>query len=183
MNDRTSGHLSEEAVMRWQMGDAADAERAHVAMCAECQAQAKPLEDALSWFGAAARQWGEEKAALAEEWREAKAAAVEEWRESKHAAARSWRSMVAMWATVSVALLLIFGIGLPRWKAHRAAIEARLRQQQQQQEKQELARDNALLDEVDQDVSQVVPEAMEPLSWNTANSGAVNSTGGKAARQ
>jgi hypothetical protein len=56
-------------------------------------------------------------------------------------------------------------------------------QQQQQQEKQELARDNALLDEVDQDVSQVVPEAMEPLSWNTANSGSVSSTGGTAARQ
>ena len=53
---RTSGHLSEEARMRWQMGDANEAERAHVAMCAECQAQAKPLMDALSWFGAAARQ-------------------------------------------------------------------------------------------------------------------------------
>jgi hypothetical protein len=184
MNERTSGHLSEEAVMRWQMGDATGAERAHVAMCAECQAQAKPLEDALSWFGAAARQWGEEKAALAEEWREVKAAAAEEWRESKSAAARSWRNMVGVWATVSVALLLIFGIGLPRWKAHRAATEAQVQQQQQQQQqKQELARDNALLDEVDQDVSQVVPEAMEPLSWNTANSGAVSSTAGKAARQ
>jgi hypothetical protein len=172
MNDRMSGHLSEEALMRWQMGDATDAERGHVGGCAECQAQARPLQDALSWFGTAARQWGEEKAAL-----------IEEWRESKHAAARSWRSMVGMWAAVSVALLLIFGIGLPRWKAHRAAIEAQVHQQQQQQEKQELARDNALLDEVDQDVSQVVPEAMEPLSWNTANSGAASSTGGTAARQ
>ena len=172
MNDRMSGHLSEEALMRWQMGDATDAERAHIGACTECQAQARPLQDALSWFSAAARQWGEEKAAL-----------IEEWRESKHAAARTWRSMVGMWATVSVALLLIFGIGLPRWKAHRAAIEAQVHQQQQQQEKQELARDNALLDEVDQDVSQVVPEAMEPLSWNTANSGAVSSTGGTAARQ
>jgi hypothetical protein len=172
MNDRMSRHLSEEALMRWQMGDATDAERAHVGACAECQAQARPLQDALSWFGAAARQWGEEKAAL-----------IEEWQESKHAAARTWRSMVGMWAAVSVVLLLIFGIGLPRWKAHRAAIEAQVHQQQQQQEKQELARDNALLDEVDQDVSQVVPEAMEPLSWNTANSGAVSSTGGTAARQ
>jgi hypothetical protein len=172
MNDRMSGHLSEEAVMRWQMGDATDAERAHADVCAECQAQARPLQDALSWFGAAARQWGEERAAL-----------IEDWRESKHAAARTWRSMVGMWAAVSVALLLIFGIGLPRWKAHRAAIEAQVHQQQQQQEKRELARDNALLDEVDQDVSQVVPEAMEPLSWNTANSGAVSSTGGTAARQ
>jgi hypothetical protein len=172
MNDRMSGHLSEEALMRWQMGDATDAERAHVGACTECQAQARPLQDALSWFGAAARQWGEEKAAL-----------IEEWRESEHTAARTWRSMVGMWAAVSVALLLIFGIGLPRWKAHRAAIEAQVHQQQQQQEKQELARDNALLDEVDQDVSQVVPEAMEPLSWNTANSGAVSSTGGTAARR
>jgi hypothetical protein len=172
MNDRMSGHLSEEALMRWQMGDATDAERAHAGACAECQAQARPLQDALSWFGAAARQWGEEKAAL-----------IEEWRESKHAAARDWRSMVGMWAAVSVALLLIFGVGLSRWKAHHAALEAQVHQQQQQQEKQELARDNALLDEVDQDVSQVVPEAMEPLSWNTANSGAVSSTGGTAARQ
>ena len=172
MNDRMSGHLSKEALMRWQMGDATGAERAHVGACVECQAQARPLQDALSWFGAAARQWGEEKAAL-----------MEEWRESKHAAARNWRSMVGMWAAVSMALSLIFGIGLPRWKAHRAAIEAQVHQQQQQQEKQELARDNALLDEVDQDVSQVVPEAMEPLSWNTASSGAVSSTGGIAARQ
>jgi uncharacterized protein HemX len=172
---RTSGHLSEEAMMRWQIGDANEAERAHVAMCAECQAQAKPLKDALSWFGAAARQWGEEKAA------------AQGWRESKNTAARSWRSMVGVWATVSVALLLIFGIGLPRWKSHQAAIEAQVHQQQQlqqeTQDKQELARDNALLDQVDQDVSQVVPEAMQPLSWSTTNSGAVTPSGGTASRQ
>jgi hypothetical protein len=178
-------------MMRWQMGDANEAERAHVATCAECQAQTNPLKDALSWFGAAARQWGEEKAAVAEEWRGAKAAAAEEWRNSKHAAARNWRSMMDLWATVSVALLLIFGIGLgiglPRWNAHRAAIQAQVRQQQEQQreiqDKQELARDNALLDQVDQDVSQVVPEAMQSLSWSTTNSSAVSPSSGKASRQ
>jgi hypothetical protein len=183
MNDLTTAHLSDEAVMRWQIGDATEAERAHVAMCTECQAQAKPLQDALSWFGAAARQWGEEKGAAGQEWREAKAAAAQEWRESKAAAARGWRSIAAAWALVSVALLVMFGIGLPRWKAHRAAIEAQVQQQQEQRQKQELARDNALLDEVDQDVSQVVPEAMQSLSWNTANSGAVSSTGGATSRQ
>lgn len=171
MNDMTA-HLSDEAVMRWQMGDATEAERAHVAMCTECQAQAKPLQDALSWFGAAARQWGEEKGA-----------AAQQWRESKAAAARGWRSMAAAWALVSIALLLMFGIGLPRWKAHRAAIEAQVQEQQEQRLKQELARDNALLDEIDQDVSQVVPEAMQSLSWNTANSGAVSSTGSATSRQ
>jgi hypothetical protein len=177
---KTTGHLSEEAMMRWQIGDANEAERAHVAMCAQCQAEAKPLEDALSWFGAAARQWGEEKAA-----------AAQEWQPSKSVAPRSWRGMLGVWATVSVALLLIFGIGLgiglPRWKAHRAAIEAQLYQQQQLQQetqnKQELARDNALLDEVDQDVSQVVPQAMQPLSWNPANSGSARPSGGTASRQ
>jgi hypothetical protein len=171
---RTSGHLSEEAMLRWQMGDANEAERTHVAICAECQAHAKPLEDALSWFGAAARQWGEEKAA------------AQGWRESKSTAARSWRSMIGLWATVSVALLLIFAVGLPLRKAHRAAMEAQVHQQQRQREiedKQELARDNALLDQVDQDVSQVVPEAMQPLSWSTTNSGAVTPSGGTASRQ
>jgi type II secretory pathway pseudopilin PulG len=90
-----------------------------------------------------------------------------------------------------VALLLIFsiglGIGLPRWNAHRAAIQAQVRQQQEQQreiqDKQELARDNALLDQVDQDVSQVVPEAMQSLSWSTTNSSAVSPSSGKASRQ
>jgi len=57
----------------------------------------------------------------------------------------------------------MFGIGLPRWQQHRAATAAQVAQQQRQQE---LAQDNALLEEVDQDVSQVVPDAMQPLSEN-----------------
>jgi len=183
MNERTSAHFDEEAMTRWQMGDATETERAHLAGCSECQAQARPLADALSCFGAAARQWGEEKAAVAQEWRAARTAAAQEWRESKAAAARSWRSMVSAWAVVSVALMLMFGIGLPRWKAHRAAIEAQMQQRQQQQEKQELARDNALLEEVDQDVSQVVPDAMQPLSWNGPNGSTANVTNGTASRQ
>lgn len=173
MNKNTSAHLNEETLIRWQMGDATESERIHVAECTECQTQVKPLKDALSWFGAAARQWGEERAALVQEWHDAKDAAVQEWRESKAAAARGWRSMAAAWALVSVVLLLLFAIGVPRWKAHQAAIVA---QQRQQEQKQELARDNALLEAVDQDISQEVPVAMQPLSWNTANSSSTNST-------
>jgi hypothetical protein len=183
MSETTSAHFDEEAMTRWQMGGASETERAHLAGCSECQAQTRPLADALSCFGVAARQWGEEKAAVAQEWRAAKAGAVQELQESKAAAARSWRGMVAAWAVVSVTLLLMFGIGLPRWKVHRAAIEAQMQQRQQQQEKQELARDNALLEEVDQDVSQVVPEAMQPLSWNAANGNAAATNGATASRQ
>jgi hypothetical protein len=179
MNKNTSAHLNDETLVRWQLGDATELERTHVAECPECQAQAKPLKDALSWFGAAARQWGEERAALVEEWHQSRDAAAQEWRESRTAAARGWRSMVAAWALVSVTLLLVFAIGMPQWKAHRAAIEAQV---QQQEQKQELARDNALLEEVDQDVSQVVPEAMQPLSWSAANSNATSSASDTALR-
>ena len=183
MSERTGAHFDEEAAMRWQMGEATEAERAHVAACTECQTQTRPLADALSWCGAAARQWGEEKATAAQECTEAKAAAGQEWRESKAIAAWSRRSMLAAWAMVSVVLLLVFGIGLPRWKAHRAAMMAQLQQQHQQEEKQELARDNTLLEAVDQDVSQVVPEAMQALSWNAANSNAAGTAEGPASRQ
>jgi hypothetical protein len=172
MNEKTSAHFDEEALVRWQMGDAAEAERDHLAGCADCQARTRSLADSLSWFGAAARQWGEEKAVASENL----------W-ERKPATSMNWRGMVAAWAMVSVALLLVFGIGLQRWEAHRAAIEAQVQQRQQQQEKQELARDNALLEEVDQDVSQVVPESMQPLSWNAANNGPVSATNSTAARQ
>jgi hypothetical protein len=91
--------------------------------------------------------------------------------------------MFAAWATVSVALLLLFGVGLPRWKAHQVKMAAQAQQQRVQEQKQELARDNALLDAVDQDVSQVVPEAMQPLSWNAANNNAAGTTNGTASRQ
>jgi hypothetical protein len=182
MNKNMSAHLNDDTLMRWQMGDATELERTHVAECTECQAKVQPLKDALSWFGAAARQWGEERAALVQEWHDSRDAATQEWRRSKAAAAQGWRSMAAAWALVSVTLLLVFAIGMPRWKAHQAAIEARVQQQHQQEQKQELASDNALLEEVDQDVSHVVPEAMEPLSWNTANSNAAGSTRDTAAR-
>jgi len=172
MNEKTSAHFDDEALVRWQMGDAAEAERVHLAGCADCQARTRSLADSLSWFGGAARQWGEEKAVASENL----------WKR-KPAASMNWRGMVAAWAMVSVALLLVFGIGLQRWKGHRAAIEAQVQQRQQQEEKQELARDNALLEEVDQDVSQLVPESMQPLSWNAANNGAVSATNSTAARQ
>ena len=184
MKNNTYAHLKEEALMRWQMGDATEPERLHVAECPECQAQTKPLKDALSWFSAAARQWGEERAALIQEWHESRGAAALEWRASKAAAARGWRGMAASWTAVSIALLLIFAIGGPRWKAHRAALEAQVQQrQQQQQDEKDLARDNALLEEVDQDVSQEVPEAMQPLSWNTANGSTATTAGDTASRQ
>jgi hypothetical protein len=44
-----------------------------------------------------------------------------------------------------------------------------------------LTEDDALLEEVDQDVSQVVPDAMQPLSLNGSSSSTTGSTRGNAA--
>jgi type II secretory pathway pseudopilin PulG len=77
-------------------------------------------------------------------------------------------------------LLLMLSIGLPRWQQHRAAVVAQAEQQRQQQ----LTADNALLEEVDQDVSQVVPDAMLPLSLNSSSTASgTSSTHGNAPTQ
>jgi hypothetical protein len=168
MNKLAESHLSKEALLRWQMGDATEAERTHAKECAECQAETRPLQDALSWFGAAARQWGEEKAAVSRERSAAKSVALEGWRASGTAASAGWRIMIGAGAAVAMVLLLLVSIGLPRWKAHQAAMQAQI-QQQKLEQKQQIARDDALLDEVDQDVSQEVPAALEPLTWSSAS--------------
>lgn len=159
MNENTGEHLDRQAVIRWQMGDATEGERRHLANCAACQAEVKPLKDALQSFGAAARNWGEEKGALS-----VRTARV------SHAAVVSRRMLVGACAAVTVAALLIFGIGLPHWRSQPATNQTRVQQRQMEQQQAEIASDNALLDEVDQDVSQEVPAAMKPLSWSSNTS-------------
>jgi hypothetical protein len=168
MNKDTGKHLDRQAVLRWQMGDATAAECSHMASCAACQAEAKPLKDALQWFGAAAREWGEQKAAFS-----VRSARV------RDAAVVSWRVLAGVCAAVTIALLVVFGIGLPHGKSRQATNHAQVQPQQiEQQQQQEIASDDALLEEVDQDVSQEVPTAMQPLTWSAT--GAVSSS---AARQ
>jgi hypothetical protein len=154
-------HLSEKAMLRWQAGEASEPERRHVAECAECQARMQPLSDALSWFGAAARQWGAEKAA-AQRTLHVVATVTHRW----------YRFAVA--AALACVLLVATGIAMLHWqKNQNAPTQAQAPQQheagQQETRQQELARDNALLDAVDQDVSQEVPAALEPLSWSASN--------------
>jgi hypothetical protein len=174
-------HLTEEMLLRVEMGDASEAERIHLAGCEKCRQQAEPLNDSLRWFGAAAREFGAEKAALAAEWRQSKTVFAQEWRDAGIAAAAHRRSFIATWAAVAAVLLLMLGIGLPRWQQHRAAVVAQAEQQRQQQ----LTEDNALLEEVDQDVSQVVPDAMQPLSLSSGStaSGTSSMQGNAATRQ
>jgi hypothetical protein len=149
-------HLSKKAMLRWQAGEASELERGHVAECTQCQAQIQPLTDALSWFGAAAREWGAERAAVPRRL-QAVAGGVHRW----------YRFAIA--AALACVLLLATGVALLDWsRSHMAPMQAQAPQQQQVTQ-QELARDNALLDEVDQDVSQEVPAAMQPLSWSASD--------------
>jgi hypothetical protein len=174
-------HLTEEMLLRVQMGEASEQERAHLASCEQCRPQAEPLSETLRWFGAAAREFGGEKAALAAEWRQSKAGFAQEWQDARIAAAAHRRTLMATWGAVAAVLLLMFGMGLPRWQQHRAAVAAVVQQQRQQQ----LTEDDALLEEVDQDVSQVVPDAMQPLSLNSNSTaaGTVSTRGNAATRQ
>ena len=149
-------HLSEKAVLRWQAGEASEVERRHVGECAQCRAQIEPLADALSWFGAAARQWGAEKAAAPRRL-QAVAGAVHRW------------YRFAMAAALACVLLLATGIALLHWSKSQTAPMQAQAPQQQQTAQQELTRDNALLEEVDQDVSQEVPAPLQPLSWSTSD--------------
>lgn len=146
-------HLSREAALRWQMGEASEQERAHVESCAACQSETAPLNDALQLFGAAAREWGEARAATSP----VRAGRAQQ----RHATRLGWSVL----ATVCALLLLTAGIGTARWQSQRSAMQATVRQQQAQQE---LAQDNALLEEVDQDVSQIVPDALSPLSGSSS---------------
>ena len=143
----TSQHLTEEAGLRWQMGDATAAERAHVAQCAVCQSQTYPLAESLQLFSTAAQQWGAAKAATTPR---------------KHvgqAVRLGWRVIAAVCAL----LLLTISIGAVRWQSRQAALQVAAQQQVQQQ----MAQDDALLEAVDQDVSQVVPDALTPLAGSS----------------
>lgn len=166
-------HLDEDAMLRWQMEDASEAEREHLADCTVCLVKAKSLKDALGWFGTAAREWGGEKATMARARNDAKDAATLKWRKPKSALLLSWQSMVGVGAMVAAALLLIFGIGLPHRRSQQVPAPTTA-MVQQAGEKQQITdnnalSDNALLEEVDQDVSQEVPAALQPLNWSTAS--------------
>lgn len=152
MSEMRELHLSEEAVLRFEMNEATAEDRAHIAACLRCRAEVERLSDAVQSFGVAARHFAAQKAATVG------------LKRSRVAAEHGWRGLAASLALACTVLALLLGVGMPRWQAHQAALASRAAEQRQQQ----LAADNALLEEVDQDVSQVVPQPMQPLSWSSS---------------
>jgi hypothetical protein len=99
------------------------------------------FEESLALFGESARLWAAEREAA----HPPVLTAVFSQSRSRHAGRHLW-----IWSAAVAMLLLMLGV--PVW-----------RHQEQAARQRELASDSVLLQQVDEDVSQVVPDALAPL--------------------
>jgi len=143
-------HLSAEQVSQWMIGERTPQLEQHVEECAACRGELAQLESALSQFRTAMRD-------------PAHLAPPPEWREPAPSAARlTWPRLVL--AAMALAVLLAAPVSW-RVRAHERAL------------REEAARaaqaDSQLLESVDSEISQAVPEPMEPLvtlvTWNSSS--------------
>ena len=138
-----SGHLTSVQISEWLAGiRGADAER-HLAVCAGCAAELERANEPFAQFGAAARAW------CAVETPVPRMGAIA-------SAVRHRRRAVAMRLALAAAAALL--IATPVYRQHRRAIET-------------ARQDEALLEQVQAEVSRSAPEPMQPLeqlvAWNS----------------
>jgi hypothetical protein len=131
-----SEHLSEREISAWAMGGREGASVAHVRECPSCRAAAEGLEGTLSDFRMAVREHSE-------------AAILATPVAAAFAPSRSplWPSL----AVAGVALAAILVAIVPEFPRSASVAPA------------DPAADAALMRQVDADVSQAVPDSMEPL--------------------
>jgi len=139
-----NGHLSPVEISEWLAGIRADGAERHVAECADCAAELERASAPLAQFGVAMRAWGAaETPALRAEplW----------------SAARRRRRFTALRVALAAAAALL--VAAPVYRQHQRALEV-ARQQ-----------DEALLEQVQAEVSRSAPEPMQPLEklveWNS----------------
>ena len=143
-----SRHLSERQMSEWVLGErSTDAEK-HVGECARCREAVNGAAHALAAFRQSARQWSEE---------ELRSAAADAWKAER---ARPWITFRSLrWASVAAMVMILAGVSVVWRDAPPAA--------------QDSAADAALLQQIDADVSQTVPDSMAPLvklvSWNAGS--------------
>jgi predicted anti-sigma-YlaC factor YlaD len=143
-------HLSAEQISQWMVGERTPQLEQHIEECTACRGELAQLESTISQFRMAMRD-------------PANLAPRPEWREPAPSASWfTWPRMV-LTATALAALLAV-----PvswRVRAHEQAL------------REEAARsamaDSQLLESVDAEISQAVPEPMEPLvtlaTWNSSS--------------
>jgi len=144
-----SGHLSSIEISKWLAGmRASDAER-HLAECSGCAAKLERAGEPLVRFGAATRAWCAAQTPAPRP-------------EPIACAARRKRRFVAMRIALAAAAALM--VAAPLYRQHQRALEV-------------ARQDEALLEQVQAEVSRSAPEPMQPLeklvAWNppSAHSG------------
>lgn len=142
-------HLSAEQVSQWMIGERTPQLEEHLAQCAACRGELDEMEGALSQFRSAMRD-------------PANSAPPPVWREP------SLRADWLAWPRLALAAALIIAVGLPvsrEVRAHRQALR-------EQAARAALA-DSQLLESVDAEISQAVPQPLEPLvtlvTWNSTS--------------
>jgi anti-sigma factor RsiW len=144
-------HLSERQISAWALGERDAEVGRHADACAACRVELVRVGEALAAFRQSARQWGE---------REMEAGVSPDWTTEP---SRPWITFGRLrWACAVAALSLCVGVTATLWRDHRPAA------------RDAAAADAMLLKQVDADVSQAVPDSMEPLlklvSWNGSGS-------------
>jgi len=127
-------HLSPEDISRWFAGERGEELKRHAGECEECSARLDAMESAMAEFRGAVHDWSAAQAAPAPRIA---------WRAPVRHVGRRW--------ILAAASLLILASGPVWWHSRQ---EARAR---------EIARADALLEQVDAEISRAVPRTMEPL--------------------
>ena len=148
-----SEHLSPEDISRWFAGERSPDVARHAGECEGCSARLDHMESALADFRRATHDWSAAQPA---------AAPPIAWRPPVRHTAQRW--------LLAAATLLILVSSSAYWEHSR-----------QQARAAEMARADALLEQVDAEISRAVPQPMEPLvNLVTWGSGPANESQNKA---
>lgn len=138
-----SGHLSSAEISEWLAGIRASGAERHLAQCAGCAAELERASEPLTRFGAATRAWCAAQAPASRP-------------ELIESTVRRRRRVASMRVVLAAAAALM--VAAPVYYQHQRALEV-------------ARQDEALLEQVQTEVSRSAPEPMQPLeklvAWNS----------------
>ena len=141
-------HLSPEDISRWFAGERSGEVQRHAGECEACSARLDRMESAMAEFRGSVHDWSAAQSAAAPHiaWQARQTTAgdgLSHRRPPVRHLARRW--------ILAAASLLILALGPAYWHTRQQARAA------------EMARADALLQQVDAEISRAVPQTMEPL--------------------